>query len=312
MLRTYFNSILYPHEILILPLGSFVVGIYLYFGLKLDFIPEIVMWLVTALAVLAAVSATLFYIALGFKYVFKNKSPAYNVDWIKIRKFTRIISSLIVVLIIYENLQYAITYISTIDQDAALLYYESMVFNKQTIYSYLEQFISPWVTDWFSLSYISFFFYLPILGGYFYFADKLEEWSNLVLTITIALFSGYIFYIIFPAVGPGVYLQHEFTKTLDGQYISQAASAFVNTQGYARGTFPSLHIACSSIYLFFAYKNSRLLFLIFLPFIVSLWISTVFLRHHYLIDIFAGFCLAVICIFVGNYFYRKWYEKSER
>jgi membrane-associated phospholipid phosphatase len=41
------------------------------------------------------------------------------------------------------------------------------------------------------------------------------------------------------------------------------------------------------------------------PFIVSLWVSTVYLRYHYLVDVMAGLILAPLCFFGANWMFKR-------
>lgn len=295
-----------PQEIVILPFTLLVLLVYRYFELDFVFVPEFIYWLISILILFLMINVAIHYASGMQRYLFNNDIKNYSVNLIKIKRFLRILISLILVLVIYENLQFAISYISPIDQDEALLFYDNLLFGSTHVTLLFQPFVSKLLTEWFSFAYLSFFFYLPILGVYLFFTDKIKEWSLLVLTISITLFSGYILYLFFPALGPGVYLQPLYTVDLHGLIITPTTSSIVNTQGFARGTFPSLHMACSVVYLYFAYKNSRILFVIFLPFIVSLWISTLYLRHHYVIDLIAGLFLAIICIYLAYKIDRKW------
>ncbi len=77
----------------------------------------------------------------------------------------------------------------------------------------------------------------------------------------------------------------------------------------ARGAFPSLHNAVTLITLIYAYVNSKKLFWILLIPGISLVISTIYLRHHYAIDLFAGWALAVITYYIAPYVDRWWEQK---
>jgi len=55
----------------------------------------------------------------------------------------------------------------------------------------------------------------------------------------------------------------------------------------------------------YAYRNSRRLFVLLAPFILSLWVSTVYLRYHYLVDVIAGLVLAPACFFLANWLFKR-------
>ena len=127
--------------------------------------------------------------------------------------------------------------------------------------------------------------------------------------------------------GPGV-PRRRLTKLCCSEVNSRAASASVAVIGglisilrqafdsadpvRTRSAFPSLHCSLALLTLIYSYRFSdavfprfpRLWFRIVLPFVVSLWISTVYLRHHWVVDIFAGLALGangqrVCCVDAG-------------
>ena len=78
------------------------------------------------------------------------------------------------------------------------------------------------------------------------------------------------------------------------------------------GAFPSLHVGISTVALLYAWKFrnfSRLykwIWWIYIPLVISLWISTIYLRHHWVIDIFAGWAVAVIGFVLSEYVLKLW------
>jgi membrane-associated phospholipid phosphatase len=58
--------------------------------------------------------------------------------------------------------------------------------------------------------------------------------------------------------------------------------------------FPSLHVAASAFMLFFDRRFARWRYRVYLPAAIALWISTVYLRFHYGVDVLAGALVALI------------------
>lgn len=71
------------------------------------------------------------------------------------------------------------------------------------------------------------------------------------------------------------------------------------------GAFPSLHVGISTVALIYAYKYryfSKLyygIWILYIPLVTSLWFSTVYLRHHWVIDIFCGMDCGNCLLFFG-------------
>ena len=79
----------------------------------------------------------------------------------------------------------------------------------------------------------------------------------------------------------------------------------------ARDAFPSLHTAVTLLTLIFAFKYIRWQFWVLLPFCVGLLLATVYLRQHYVIDLFAGVILAIIAYYTIPPLDKWWQGKMQ-
>ena len=75
---------------------------------------------------------------------------------------------------------------------------------------------------------------------------------------------------------------------------------FLDFARIRRDVFPSMHVAISFLAWMYAFRNSRRLFFLLAPFVLSLWVSTVYLRYHYLVDVLAGLVIAPLCFWFAN------------
>jgi membrane-associated phospholipid phosphatase len=72
-----------------------------------------------------------------------------------------------------------------------------------------------------------------------------------------------------------------------------------------RDVFPSMHVAISCLVWLYAFRNSRPLFWLLSPLILSLWVSTIYLRYHYLVDVAAGLVLAPASFLLANWLFGR-------
>ena len=110
---------------------------------------------------------------------------------------------------------------------------------------------------------------------------------------------GYALYVVFPAAPPRLVLVYEFTKNLRGYpvgFSNLSAQAFSLLPVDSRAAFPSLHAAASLVALVYAWRYLRWWFWVLLPFALGLWVSTIYLRHHYFVDLVAGWLLAPVAV----------------
>jgi membrane-associated phospholipid phosphatase len=175
---------------------------------------------------------------------------------------------------------------------------------------YLEQFITPALTDFMYSSYSAFLIYILIFSMYLYIKKENTVFRESLVSLIITFYIGYIGYVFFPAVGPKFTMSHMFETSLSGTEITDRLSFLMNyeiSEYTRRDCFPSLHNGIIFLILLFAFKQSRTYALLFLPFAISLFISTLYLRYHYFIDMVAGFALALIVFYFGPRL-NKWWE----
>ena len=92
---------------------------------------------------------------------------------------------------------------------------------------------------------------------------------------------------------------------LAGWWITKWNAAIVAGGSNGVDVFPSLHCAVSSFLLFFDRRHRPWRFKLYLVPAVGLWLSTIYLRYHYLIDVLCGFALAAFALWLAQRYPRK-------
>jgi membrane-associated phospholipid phosphatase len=178
---------------------------------------------------------------------------------------------------------------------------------------WLAQIAKPGLTEFMQLAYLTYFFYLTILALLLYFrgpdsrlprgANHSEFWT--VMTCSMAAYAiGYIISIFFPIESPYFSLAALHLAPLRGgpaTFFSDLIEHFGRVHG---GAFPSEHVAGSFVALLGAWRYRRRLFWIFLPFFVCMCVSTVYVRNHYIADVFAGIVTGAIGFQIGLWLMR--------
>src|SRR5208282_3286332 len=95
------------------------------------------------------------------------------------------------------------------------------------------------------------------------------------------------------------------TKPLDGWWITKWNAAIVAAGSNKVDVFPSLHCAVSSFLLFFDRRHRPWRFKLYLVPAIGLWLSTIYLRYHYLIDVLCGFALAAFALWLAGRYPRN-------
>jgi membrane-associated phospholipid phosphatase len=124
---------------------------------------------------------------------------------------------------------------------------------------------------------------------------------------------GYAGYLLVPAVGPYVYQAALFqTRLPGGEHTHFFIEQIDSLKGVARDCFPSMHTAHTTVVLAFTRRFSRKWFWVYLPIAVGLYVSTVYLRMHYVVDVLGGFAVSAVAIWLGPRVERAWQASRQR
>jgi membrane-associated phospholipid phosphatase len=214
---------------------------------------------------------------------------------------------------IYTNMHDMVHLVNPNDIDSILIAWDEYLLGGQPAL-YLEQFITPNLTDLMYFSYSSFLIYILLFSLYLYVNKQHVAFRETLVSVILTFYIGYIGYVIFPAVGPKFSMANLFETSLSGNYITDKLSFIMNyeiSEYTRRDCFPSLHNGIILLILLFAFKHKKTYGFIFLPFAVALFISTLYLRYHYFVDMIAGFLLAIVMFYSGPLL-NKWWEMKRR
>jgi membrane-associated phospholipid phosphatase len=176
----------------------------------------------------------------------------------------------------------------------------------------LEKITHPLLTDIMQLSYCTYYF-LPIgLGALLLKNRERPAFEYSLFMILLCFYLSYIGYLLFPALGPRFALDHLQTIDLKGLFAANALQELLNElEGIKRDAFPSGHTGITLVVLWLAFRFEKKYFWLILPASIALLFSTVYCRYHYVIDVIAGFGLALISVVLGHLLYMKWVSTSK-
>jgi membrane-associated phospholipid phosphatase len=214
-------------------------------------------------------------------------------------------------LAIYTNLHDTVHFANSHDIHNSLIAIDQWLFGVQPCV-WAQQFINPTLTEIFSFCYMIFFIFAPLVAAVLLFQKRRAEFRNTLVTVILCFYCGYFLYVLFPAAPPRIVLKPFFTVTFSGTPIFNVESSMLDIlPNDSRCAFPSLHAAVTLLSLMFAWKYTKPTFWIMLPFCLGLILSTVYLRHHYVIDLIAGFGLGIFAYYVIPRFDAWWRSRME-
>lgn len=212
----------------------------------------------------------------------------------------------LVILLMYYSLWGDATHLlTTTDRDTALIAWDQRLFGFQASVA-IQRFIRPWLTSWMEFAYVYHIWNIPLVACFVYLARPRERFREMMCGVIVVSFFGLLGYLLVPAIGPMYTLRDHYTVQLSQPLdLFNRQIDFMNFARIRRDVFPSLHVAISFVVWLYAWRNSRRLGLVLTPLILSLWISTVYLRYHYLVDCLAGLALAPLCYGLANWMFGR-------
>jgi membrane-associated phospholipid phosphatase len=209
-------------------------------------------------------------------------------------EFARTMLPFVLCIAVYTNLHDTVRFINPHDIHEELAAIEGWIFGGQPVL-WAEAYITSARTELFSTFYGSFFLIAPSLVILLWASGKRVEARLVLLGIIVCFYTGYLLYVIFPAAPPRLYFEAIglFTVGLDGGPVAGAQNALLNMMPNhaSRAAFPSLHAGVSIVTLYYAWRYCRWYVPVLAIAVAGLLVSTVYLRHHYVVDLVAGAAL---------------------
>lgn len=214
-------------------------------------------------------------------------------------------------------------------QDHIFAALDQEIFGCQPALLFSEVLPSMFWREAFNLGYFSYYLMIvAVVVGAFFLNYRRFEQATFILVASF--FCYYVVYLFLPVAGPQYYYPligfdaieqgifppagHAFVVGGDLLSFAPAADAgfFQNlVEGMQRAgehpeaAFPSSHVGLSTIILILASKIDRRLLWCMIPFYVLLCGATVYIRAHYLVDVFGGWATAFVFYYFTHWLYRR-------
>lgn len=161
------------------------------------------------------------------------------------------------------------------------------------------QFLEPWMsgplTDLFYALYLFFFVYIGMALW-----DYSKRTPEIFLKFMSGLFTvyglGFLGYTLLPAAGPYQELAGDFSVPTRGSIITDICEHIVRIGSNRVDCFPCLHFAVSFYILMFDWWHCRRRFFLLLAPCLGIWLATIYIRQHYLVDLFGGLAVSVFAL----------------
>ncbi len=194
--------------------------------------------------------------------------------------------------------------------DDLVLAFEAWLFGVQPTL-WLERFVVPSLTEWMMFCYVVYLPLYPVLCAILWVrrGRAAAEEYFLALGLANVLCDGG--FILFPVASPMYWFAERFRVPLDGWVFTWLGELIRTRAHFAGGSLPSPHAAAATVMWFMAWKHHRPTFWLLSPVVLSLYISTFYLRFHYVTDAVFGIATAGLAIVLTPLVQRAWGGRAE-
>ena len=205
--------------------------------------------------------------------------------------------------VLFQTLADAVPLLHPGSMDATLQRIDELIVGRNLSLR-MEPMIARPLTEIMSFCYVLFLPYLTFSIVH-YLAGPLREARPFFAGLFTLYGVGFLGYVLVPAGGPIAAMASQFQVPLDGWAVTRWTARIVEAGSNHVDAFPSLHCAVSFYLLMSDRVCKRWRFWLYLAPAAGLWVSTIYLRYHYLVDVLAGFTLAAFCLRVAAFQRRR-------
>jgi hypothetical protein len=183
--------------------------------------------------------------------------------------------------------------------DAQLQQIDRWVFGVQPSL-WVAPYMSRWLNDLMMACYLSYFLWPVLIGAIYFVNDREADYDRWALSVVLFFLMNYAGYLAVPAIGPRFALVDQFNGPIQGHLWAGQLAAAIGHSPYIRDCFPSGHAGIGMMVIYESWRRLPRLFRVILPCGIGLIASTIALRFHYAIDLFAAAPLAALALWLGS------------
>lgn len=156
-------------------------------------------------------------------------------------------------------------------------------------------------------------FALPLGFGFLIWLKRRDYFKEFTTSLIILSYAAFFTYVAFPAAPPwlssNLGILPGVTKILNtalGSFPTRLnlPTVYFSFAPNLVAAIPSLHAAYPMLVFIFCIKYFRAKALLFLPYLLGVWISLVYLGEHYAVDVIIGAIYAIAAYIANHYFFK--------
>jgi membrane-associated phospholipid phosphatase len=190
----------------------------------------------------------------------------------------------------------------TTNKDPFFFNLEQYLFGTQPSLAFSRILPMRWFSELMYFGYFSYYLFLFVVPLWFWIRHP-NDYDRLIFIIMASFFLYYLIYDLLPVAGPQFFFQGKDAEVPEGYFFSHTVRLIQHLGEKPTAAFPSSHVGMTFIVLLFTAQRDRRLFYWLLPFALNLMCSTVYIKAHYLIDVFGGLVSAIALYYFTGWLY---------
>jgi membrane-associated phospholipid phosphatase len=182
--------------------------------------------------------------------------------------------------------------------------FENFLFKGQPSILFYNTFPYKWFNELMSFSY---FCYYPIIFTlcYYVYIKNNPAFNKVIFVICTSFYLYYIVFMLLPVAGPQYFFAAPFNHNPQVYLFSKLMGLINCMAERPTAAFPSSHVGIICIIWILSFRYAPTLLKIIIPIGILLFLSTVYIKAHYLIDVFGGIISAPIFYWLSLYLFKK-------
>jgi len=192
-------------------------------------------------------------------------------------------------------------------QDDRVLAWERALYGVQPLVA-VQKLYTPVLDEWMFFVYVFYILIYPVLGAVIFFKRGEDANEDYLCQLGLVNLVCSIGFVLFPVASPMHWekIRTQLTVPLTGRLFGTIGEWIRSDVHTAGGSIPSPHCAVATVMWFMSRKYTRHGALWLAPIILSLYVSTVYLRFHYLADAVIGIAAGLLVIAAAPAIERAW------
>jgi membrane-associated phospholipid phosphatase len=177
---------------------------------------------------------------------------------------------------------------------------------------WLQHITTPPLTEWMMFAYVIYVPMYPVLCGIIYYLRGDVAMEDYLFTLGLTNILCDIGFILFPVAGPMATIGNLYSVPLKGYVFTFFGELMRSNVHFVGGNLPSPHTAAATIMWVMAYRYHRPSFYILTPVVLSLYVSTFYLRYHFVTDAVVGIIVAFLALLIVPFLIKAWDRLAEK